>query len=34
MVKVLGKTGYPLKSNLEHGVYELEIMFSGEEMPR
>jgi len=28
MMKVFGKSGYPLKSNLEYGVYELEIPFS------
>jgi acyl-CoA hydrolase/GNAT superfamily N-acetyltransferase len=27
MMKVFGKSGYPLKSNLEYGVYELEIPF-------
>ncbi len=28
MMKVFGKSGYPLRSNLEYGVYELEIPFT------
>jgi RimJ/RimL family protein N-acetyltransferase len=31
MMKVFSKTGYPLKTHLDSGVYELEIPFSGEE---
>lgn len=31
MMKVFSKTGYPLKTHLESGVYELEISFSGDE---
>ncbi len=31
MMKVFSKTGYPMKTNLEFGVYELEILFSEEE---
>jgi hypothetical protein len=31
MMKVFSKTGHPLKTHLESGVYELEIPFSGEE---
>jgi len=29
MMKVFAKTGYPLKTHLESGVYELEISFGG-----
>jgi hypothetical protein len=31
MMKVFSKTGHPVKTHLEYGVYELEIPFSGEE---
>lgn len=31
MMKVFSKTGYPMKSHLESGVYELEIPFTEEE---
>ncbi|NTV00528.1 MAG: GNAT family N-acetyltransferase, partial [Methanoregulaceae archaeon] len=31
MMKVFSKTGHPMKTHLESGVYELEIPFSGEE---
>jgi hypothetical protein len=27
MMKVFSKTGYPLKSHLDYGVYEIEIPF-------
>jgi hypothetical protein len=30
MMKVFSKAGYPLKTHLEYGVYELEIPFTGE----
>lgn len=30
MMKVFSKTGHPVKTHLEYGVYELEIPFSGE----
>ena len=30
MMKVFSKTGYPLKTHLEYGVYELEIPFIDE----
>jgi acyl-CoA hydrolase/GNAT superfamily N-acetyltransferase len=31
MMKVFSKTGYPVKTHLEYGVYELEIPFNGDE---
>jgi hypothetical protein len=31
MMKVLTKAGYPMKTHLESGVYELEMPFSGDE---
>ncbi len=33
MMKVFAKSGYPMKTNLEYGVYELEIPFIEEGLP-
>jgi hypothetical protein len=30
MMEVFSKNGYPMKTHLEYGVYQLEIPFTGE----